>query len=144
MDVDYYVVIPDIDKVIWQITWRAISKGRTLPINSRWLPTHKEVVQVVKEILEKQKNWWNFRFHFITNPWKWWVTKELWMEDGMKLFEEYSKKIGERTPERVEKEVRNFVNEKWEKPTETEIRQLIASIWWILWIGSMLGYELWE
>lgn len=145
MDVDYYVVIPDIDKVIGQITWRAIHEWRTLPINSRWLPTHKEVTKVAQEVLEKSKNWGQFRFHFVTNPWKWaWETEELWIQDWMKLFKEYSNKIDKWTPERVEKEVRNYVDEEWKRPTEKQIKELIASIWWILAIWSMLWYNIWE
>lgn len=134
MDLDYYVVIPEADNIVDQITGRALSKGRTLPINSRGLPTHKEVVQVVEKVLDMQKNGANFRFHFVTNPWKWGVTRELTMEEWYKLFQEYASKLEWWTPDRVEQVVRKY-KEQW--LSESKIKELLASLWGLLAIWSL-------
>ena len=140
LDTKYYAVIPEVDNIISQISWRAISKWRTLPIKSVWIPTHKNVVKVVKDIIELKKNGWDFEFNFIYNSWKKGAKPILLSyEDWYKLFEDYAKKLDEMTPERIEKEVRSYTNKEGKKLNEAQVRQLVASMGWFLAVMSLLG-----
>lgn len=142
MEVDYYVVVPNVDSVISNIIGRAARGGawwRTLPINSMWIPTHKNVVQIVKDLYKEWLETWKFNVKFIDNTWKIEnINIKEWLE-WYKLLEEFGSKLDNLTPEIVEKEAKKRLDE-W-KITPRQYKELIASIWWILFIWSMISSE---
>lgn len=142
MEVDYYVVVPDADKIVSNIIWRAARWGagwRTLPINSMGIPTHKKVAEIVKDLYKEWMETWKFNVKFIDNTGK---IEEInlkeWIE-GYKLLEQYAWKLDNITEETVKKEAKKWLDE-W-KITPKQYKELIASIWGILFIWSMLNTE---
>ena len=144
MDVDYYMVIPEAENIIKQITWRAINKWRTLPIKSVWIPTHKKVVEILDKVMDLKKKWGKFNFNFIYNSWEEWSTPiKLSFEDWYSLFKKYANDLEWITPEKIEAWVRAVKTEKW-KATEKQVKELIASVWWFLAIWSLLWADWWD
>ena len=90
---------------------------------------------MVEKVLQMQKDWANFRFHFVTNPWKWGVTRELGMEEWYKLFREYASKLEWWTPDRVEQVVQSY---KAQWLSDWKIKELLASLWGLLAIWSLV------
>ena len=144
MDVDYYMVIPEAENIIKQITWRAINKWRTLPIKSVWIPTHKKVVEILDKVMDLKKKWGKFNFNFIYNSWEEWATPiKLSFKDWYSLFKKYANDLEWITPEKIEAWVRAVKTEKW-KATEKQVKELIASVWWFLAIWSLLWADWWD
>lgn len=69
MSVDYYVTVPNARNFVSNIVNRAWISWRTLPIKSYWLDTHKEIVDLVNNMVDNNKNW-NLVIKFIDNTWK--------------------------------------------------------------------------
>lgn len=139
MSVDYYVVVPDTEKIVSNIIGRAARAGelwRWLPINSVWIPTHKEVASVVTDLYKNGSPSWKFNLKFIDNTGE---IEQINLKEGVewfKLFKKYSKELNNITPERVQKEADQWLKD-W-KITQKQHDELIKGVWWIILVGSLL------
>lgn len=139
MSVDYYVVVPDTEKIVSNIIGRAARAGelwRGLPINSVWIPTHKEVASVVTDLYKNGSPSWKFNLKFIDNTGE---IEQINLKEGVewfKLFKKYSKELNNITPERVQKEADQWLKD-W-KITQKQHDELIKGVWWIILVGSLL------
>ena len=146
MKVEWDVVVPNADWIVDNIIWRAVSqnikdwlgKWRTLPINWYWIPTHKEVAQIAKELYKESKNSKDLIVRFIDNTWK---KEEINIKEGiewLKLIESFEWKLENITESTVKKSV-DAAYKKWDI-TKKQRDDLIK---WILPIVFVWGLIYW-
>ena len=144
MSIEWDIVVPDANWIVNNIIWRSISqnkklwlwKWRTLPINWYWIPTHKEVAQIAKDLYNESKNSKDFIVRFIDNTWKKEdINIKDWVE-WIKLIEEFQWKLENITKWSVKKSV-DEAYKKWDitkKQRDDMIKSItsILFVWWLL------------
>ena len=144
MTVEWDVVVPNADWIVDNIIWRTVNqnvkkwfwKWRTLPINWYWIPTHKEVAQIAKDLYNESKNSKDFIVRFIDNTWKKEdINIKDWVE-WIKLIEEFQWKLENITEWSVKKSV-DEAYKKWDitkKQRDDMIKSItsILFVWWLL------------
>lgn len=144
MSIEWDIVVPDANWIVNNIIWRTISqnkklwlwKWRTLPINWYWIPTHKEVAQIAKDLYNDSKNSKDFIVRFIDNTWKKEdINIKDWVE-WIKLIEEFQWKLENITEWSVKKSV-DEAYKKWDitkKQRDDMIKSItsILFVWWLL------------